>query len=65
MENYMHLSVAFSNCHTGWTVYIPVVLKYSRISVAIELIRLLPISSIVISIEVNAGADKTHLLFHI
>lgn len=42
----------------------PVVLKYNHISVVIELIRLLTISYVVISVEVNTGADKTHLLFH-
>ena len=40
---------------SGWTVVIPVVLKCGRFSVGIELrrYRLLSVSSVVISIEVN------------
>lgn len=42
-------------CQSGWTVDVPVVLKYGHVSTVIELIRyrLFCVSSVVISIEAN------------
>lgn len=49
------LSCSAPLCQSGWTVYIPVVLKYGHVSIVTELIRFrfLAISPVEISVDVN------------